>query len=162
MKQTANITTAKPSQTNGAAAALDQTSLQLLQLSGLIQTWVANYVAAQTAGPLDGDRDHQSALPSKALYDAQRTLLAAAGMLTELVSDPSGRIIEVALQQFEARSLHLAAATRVPDILAEHGGELCIDELSAKVGVEKKKLCGFLFFEFCPLPWLPTYPTIFS
>ncbi|AEO59636.1 hypothetical protein MYCTH_2066662 [Thermothelomyces thermophilus ATCC 42464] len=130
--------------TNGTQAkthggALDQTSIQLLQLSGLIQTWVANYIAAKN----DPGAESQGSLPSKPLYDARRTLLAAAGMLTELVSDPSSRIIEVALQQFEARSLHLAAATRVPDLLAERG-EMGIDELSARVGVEKKKLSRVL------------------
>ncbi|KAK4244016.1 S-adenosyl-L-methionine-dependent methyltransferase [Corynascus novoguineensis] len=122
----------KASQPSGG---LDETSLQLLQLSGLIQTWTANYIAAKN----DTSADDQSPLPSRELFDAQRTLLAAAGMLTELVSDPSSRIIEVALQQFEARSLHLAAATRVPDILAEKG-EMSVDELSSQVGIEKKKL----------------------
>lgn len=125
---------------NTSTSTLDPTALQLLQLSGLIQTWVAKYIAAATTK--GGQDQNQDALPSKELFDAQRTLLAAAGMLTELVSDPSSRIIEVALQQFEARALHLAAAVRVPDILAERG-EMGIDELSARVGVEGKKLCKY-------------------
>ncbi|KAL2163196.1 hypothetical protein VTH06DRAFT_5252 [Thermothelomyces fergusii] len=118
---------------------LDETSTQLLQLSGLIQTWIANYIAAKN----DPDANKDGSLPSKPLFDAQRTLLAAAGMLTELVSDPSSRIIEVAMQQFEARSLHLAAATRIPEILAERG-EMSVEELSARVGVEKRKLSRVL------------------
>ena len=130
----------EPIETRGA---LDQTSLQLLQLSGLIQTSVANYLAAKHVTSAKGE----GSLPSKPLFDAQRTLLAAAGMITELVSDPSGRLIEVALQQFEARALHLASATRVPDILAERG-ELGIEELSAREGVEEEKLCGFYTCQF--------------
>ncbi len=121
---------------SGPQGGLDATSIQLLQLSGLIQTAVANYIASKTAAPTKKEGN----LPSKSLYEAQRVLLAAAGKLTELVSDPSSRVIEVALQQFEARSLHLAAATRVPEIIAERG-ELGIDEISARIGVEKKKLC---------------------
>lgn len=127
--------------TNGShAAALSNTDLQLLQLSGLIQTTVANYLAAKNTP----NHKPEGNLPPKPLFDAQRTLLAAAGMLTELVSDPSSRVIEVALQQFEARALHLAAATRVPEILAEKGEKGCgIDEISKRIGVEKKKLCKF-------------------
>ncbi|KAK4145922.1 S-adenosyl-L-methionine-dependent methyltransferase [Dichotomopilus funicola] len=137
-------TNGKPSPTpNGSTSTLDPTALQLLQLSGLIQTWVAKYIAATTSPKKDQDQDQEDTLPSKALFDAQRTLLATAGMLTELVSDPSSRIIEVALQQFEARALHLAAAVRVPDILAERG-EMGIEELSVRVGVEGKKLSRLL------------------
>lgn len=119
-------------------APFDQSSLQLLQLSGLIQTSIANYVAASNFH----NNKAEGSLPSKPLFDAQRVLLAAAGMITELVSDSSSRIIEVALQQFEARALHLAAATRVPDILAEHGESGCgIEVLAARVGVEARKFC---------------------
>lgn len=125
--------------TNGShASSLSNTDLQLLQLSGLIQTTVANYLAAKNK-PNDKP---EGSLPPKPLFDAQRTLLAAAGMLTELVSDPSSRVIEVALQQFEARALHLVAATRVPEILAEKGENGCgIEEISKRIGVERKKLC---------------------
>lgn len=117
---------------------LDQTTLQLLQLSGLIQSSIADYVAAKQRN----NAKSEGSLPSHSLFEAQRTLLSAAGMLTELVSDPSSRIIEVAFQHFEARSLHLAASLRVPEILEEHGETGCgIHELSARVGVEARKLC---------------------
>lgn len=123
-------------------APLDQTSIQLLQLSGLIQTTVAKYVEAKNSGY----KNVEGSLPPKPLFDAQRTLLSAAGMITELVSDPSSRIIEVALQQFEARALHLAAATRVPEILAGKGEAGCsVKEISARIGVESRKLCTFCF-----------------
>ncbi|RYP38827.1 hypothetical protein DL767_002431 [Monosporascus sp. MG133] len=122
-------------------AHLDQTSIQLLQLSGLIQTTVAKYVEAKNSGY----KNVEGSLPPKPLFDAQRTLLSAAGMITELVSDPSSRIIEVALQQFEARALHLAAATRVPEILAGKGETGCsVKEISARTGVESRKLSRVL------------------
>ncbi|KAH7325589.1 S-adenosyl-L-methionine-dependent methyltransferase [Stachybotrys elegans] len=117
---------------------LDQTLIELLQLSGLIQTSIANYVAAKTAKT---PKVEEGILPSVPLFEAQRTLLSAAGKLTELVMEPQSRIIEVSLQQFEARSLHLAAGLRIADIIAEHGEDgLAITEISAQVGVESRKL----------------------
>lgn len=131
--------------TSGAATAatapLDQNSIQLMKLSGLIQNAVVDYVAAQNEACISNGR-LEGTLPSKSLYDVRRVLLAAAGMITELVSDPSSRIIEVALQHFEARALHLTTAMRIPDILAENGGSGCgVEMLAARVGVEPRKLC---------------------
>lgn len=118
-------------------ASLSNTGLQLLELCGLIQTTVTNYLAAHKPN----DRT-QGSLPPKPLFDYYRPLLAAEGMLTELASDPSSRVIEMALQQFAARALHPGAATRVLEILAEKGEQGCeIDEISERIGVERKELC---------------------
>ncbi|KAK6336861.1 hypothetical protein TWF718_009650 [Orbilia javanica] len=115
----------------------DQTALQLLKLSELIQTTVANYIAAKSSKV----ENPEGSLPSHALFEAQRTLLSAAGMITELVGDPSGRIMEVALQHYESRSVHIAASLRIPDILAENGDAGCdVKELAVRVGIESRKL----------------------
>ncbi|KAJ6259262.1 O-demethylpuromycin-O-methyltransferase [Drechslerella dactyloides] len=121
----------------GSTTPTDQAALQLLELGGLIQTAIADFVAANSSkvDNVDGP------LPSHALFEAKKVLLSAAGMITELVSDPSLRVIEVALQHYESRSMHIAASLRIPDILAEHGDTGCdIKDLAARVGIEARKL----------------------
>lgn len=87
-------------------------------------------------------------LPDRELFDHQRTLLAAAGTLTELVSEPQNRLLEVSSQYFEARALHIAADARIPNILAKHGDSgLAIEALAAEVGIESRKLCKSANFE---------------
>ncbi|KAI1145686.1 hypothetical protein F4825DRAFT_467132 [Nemania diffusa] len=71
--------------------------------------------------------ENESLPPTKPLFDAQRTLLAPAGLLTELISEPQNRLLEVSSQYFEARALHMIADKRVPDILAR-SGDRGIDE----------------------------------
>lgn len=81
-------------------------------------------------------------LTDRELFDHQRTLLAAAGTLTELVSEPQNRLLEVSSQYFEARALHIAADARIPNILAKHGDSgLAVETLAAEVGIESRKLC---------------------
>lgn len=119
------------------AANLDDVSRQLLQLSGLIQTSVANYVSLKNSV----SEKNEGSLPSKPLFDAQRALLAAAGMLTELVSVPENRLLEVSSQYFEARALHIVADKRVPDILASNKEGVDIQTLASAVNIEPRKLC---------------------
>ncbi|KAF2836623.1 O-methyltransferase A [Patellaria atrata CBS 101060] len=79
--------------------------------------------------------------PTKEIFDVQRNLLAAAGKLTELVSSPSNRLLEVSSQYFEARALHVVVDKRVADILnAAHGGCMGIETLATRVGIEPGKL----------------------
>lgn len=88
-------------------------------------------------------------LPSRELHEMQRTVLAAAGSLIEMVSEPSSRLVEVSLQYFEARALHIAAERRIPDLLSSaharrdrgHGAGLSIKEISNATGIESFKLC---------------------
>ncbi|KAI8630832.1 S-adenosyl-L-methionine-dependent methyltransferase [Xylariaceae sp. FL1651] len=120
---------------------LDDTSRKLLQLGGLIQNAIAQFITLRHSA---SEKDEGS-LPAKPLFDAQRTLLAAAGMITELVSEPQSRLLEVSSQYFEARALHIAASHRIPDILAQHGQEgLDIKSLAGKVGIESRKLSRVL------------------
>lgn len=118
-------------------AQLDETDHKLLQLGGLIQTAIAEYVTQRHL-----PHDAEGTLPSKPVYNAQQTLRSAAGMLTELASDPKGRLLEVSSQYFEARALHIAADKRIPDMLAERGAEgLDVRTLANRCGIEHKKLC---------------------
>lgn len=84
-------------------------------------------------------------LPSHELFDAQRIILAAVGKLTELVSEPSGRILEVATQFQESRALYIAAERRIPDILApkDKDGGMAVSEISQQAKIESRKLCEF-------------------
>lgn len=80
-------------------------------------------------------------LPSRKLWDAQRTLEAATGALVELVSEPNQRIQQVLSQFFESRALFIAAERRIPDLLAEAGDDgLTIQTLGEKTGIESRKL----------------------
>ncbi|KAI1324237.1 S-adenosyl-L-methionine-dependent methyltransferase [Xylariaceae sp. FL0255] len=115
----------------------DESACQrLLQLGDLLQTSIADYVALNRASVKQG----KSLLPDKPLFDAQRTLLAAAGLLTELASEPSNRLLEVSSQYYEARCLHIVADKRVPDIL-DAAGDTGVDlnTLASTVGIEPRK-----------------------
>ncbi|KIW05311.1 uncharacterized protein PV09_03836 [Verruconis gallopava] len=85
-------------------------------------------------------------LPSRELYDAQRTILAATGMLTELVQEPSVRILEVATQFQESRALYIAAERRVADLLAvkDKTGGTPLSEISDHTRIESRKLSRIL------------------
>lgn len=80
-------------------------------------------------------------LASRKLYHAQRIIASICGKLTELVSEPSGRIIEVACQYWESRALTIAAERRIPDILESAKGKaIYLREIAQRTGVEEKKL----------------------
>ncbi|KAK4186762.1 putative methyltransferase [Podospora australis] len=123
----------------------DPISRSLLQLSSLIQTTVTDFINQRESADLSVDNtklENDLGIPSWPVFNAQRTLLAAAGKLIELVSSetPSSRLVEVAFQYFEARALHVIVDKRVPDILARHGGGLSVKDLSREVGIEAGKL----------------------
>ncbi|KAI8932345.1 hypothetical protein NX059_010538 [Plenodomus lindquistii] len=106
---------------------------QLGQVGHLIQSSILTVVQL--------NETYQGNLPSKALFDAQRTLLATAGKLTELISEPSVRVLEMSSQYFEARYLHIAAEKRIPDILAGSGNAgVHVDTIAKTIGVESRKL----------------------
>ena len=121
---------------------------KLLQLLALVEASVKNVIKAwaHPASPHGGGIGGSENLATRELFDAQRILLAAAGMLTELVATPSARLLEVSSQYNESRALHIAAALRIPDILAGDAGRMSVDDLSSTVGVESRKLCRFV----CP------------
>lgn len=88
--------------------------------------------------------DSPKILPSRRLHEAQRTILAASGSLTELVSEPCNRLQEFISQFWESRALGIAAERRIPDLFHEAGEKgLDIQTLSSKTSIEAAKLCMY-------------------
>lgn len=114
----------------------NSTSAKLIQLGVLVQSALATLITSS--------EDSKESLPPKELFNAQRTILSAVGMLTELVSTPSSRLLEVSTQYFEARALHIAAEKRVPDMLvgSDESG-VAVEELAKQVGCDPTKLCQY-------------------
>ncbi|KAF2637243.1 O-methyltransferase A [Massarina eburnea CBS 473.64] len=111
----------------------NSTSAKLIQLGALVQSALATLVTSSENG--------NESLPPKAVFDAQRTILSAAGMLTEIGSTSSNRLLEVSTQYSEARALHIAAEKRIPNLLAGFDEEgVSIEELALKVGCDAAKL----------------------
>lgn len=93
-------------------------------------------------GVPSGSPSSTATLPSHALFQAQKTILAAVGKITELVSEPPNRLLEVGTSYWEARCLCIAAERRIPDFLAERGGKCGVhaEDIAKEKGVEVKKL----------------------
>ncbi|GFF50688.1 sterigmatocystin 8-O-methyltransferase [Aspergillus udagawae] len=110
---------------------------RLLELCDLISR-TARVIIDQWAAEIPAESTN---IASPALFNAQKTLLSASGLLTELVSDPSSRLLEVSSQYNEARALHIVAELRVPDVIArKESQQATIEELSEATGIEKRKL----------------------
>jgi hypothetical protein len=117
---------------------------QLLQTASIISSTVQTIIAewsAEAKASTGSRKQNVPTLPSQELFDAQRTILAAVGKLTELVSDPSARILEVATQFQESRCLYIAAERRIPDLLAAGDEDgVHVDLISQKARIEPRKL----------------------
>ncbi|KAK4695820.1 hypothetical protein P7C71_g1995, partial [Lecanoromycetidae sp. Uapishka_2] len=121
--------------------------VQLLQLSQLfttnIQTVLEEWAKEQQTGA-SNDGASPDILPSRRLFQAQRTLLALTGSLTELIAEPSLRIMEVGCQYWESRALFIACERNIPNLLAAPGMDrsvgLSAQTLSEKTGIEHLKL----------------------
>jgi hypothetical protein len=97
-------------------------------------------------------QDTSAVLPNATLHQAQRTILAATGAITELVVEPYSRIQEVGCQYFESRALFIAAERRIPDLLAEAGEKgLDVETLAQNTDIESAKLCTHSSFHICAL-----------
>jgi hypothetical protein len=126
---------------------------QLLQLADLTRDSIHRIIAEWAKAPVSSSTNEGSAdeseqsLPSRELFEAQRTLIATTGKLVELVSSPSSRLLEVSSQYNEARCLHIAAVLRIPDILDENGEKgVSMEHIAERVGIEMRKLGMFLKF----------------
>ncbi|KAL8913793.1 MAG: hypothetical protein Q9172_007212, partial [Xanthocarpia lactea] len=124
---------------------------QLLELSELFTTNVQTVIkewAKEQEDNASNDGASPDMLPSLRLYEAQRTLLALTGKLTELIAEPSLRIMEVGCQYWESRALFIACERRIPDMLAapEENAQLgvSIKRLGEKTGIEVDKLSRIL------------------
>jgi hypothetical protein len=125
---------------------------QLLELVDLTRDSVQRIIGEWAKLPASSSRkqggpadESEASLPSRELFEAQRTLIAASGKFVELVSSPSSRLLEVSSQYNEARCLHIAAVLRIPDILEENGDKgVSMERIAMKVGIETRKLGMFL------------------
>ena len=123
---------------------------QLLELSELFSTNVQTVIqewAKEQEPDANNDGASPDMLPSLRLHEAQRTLLALTGKLTELVAEPSLRIMEVGCQYWESRALYIACERRIPDMLvavADIKDGVSIKTLGAKTGIEADKLIRIL------------------
>ena len=124
---------------------------KLLEVSGLIakhaQTVVEEWAKEHQIGTSNNDAS-PDILPSQSLYEAQRTLLALTGTVTELVADPSLRILEMGCQYWESRALFIACERRIPDLLAAPNVDTSIgmsaQQLGKMTGIEHLKLSRLL------------------
>lgn len=123
---------------------------QLLQLADVTRDSIQRIIAEWAKLPESSANSQMSvdeseaSLPSRELFEAQRTLIGATGKLVELVSSPASRLLEVSSQYNEARCLHIAAVLRIPDILAESGDKgVSMKHIAEKVGIETRKLGMF-------------------
>jgi hypothetical protein len=116
-------------------------AVDLLKTSDLLASSVRTIINEWSKE--DGNNNIQ--LPSHKLYQAQRTVSAITGTLTELVADPASRVIEVACQYWESRALYIAAERRIPDLLAAAGdGGLGIQAIANATKIEQLKLSRVL------------------
>lgn len=81
-------------------------------------------------------------VPSLALYNSRRTIVASCGALSELLLDPVHLISELSLSYFQSRALHIAAKHYIADILSTVPQEegMAINTLGAKIGLDPSKL----------------------
>ena len=127
---------------------------QLIQLGELLNEairtvtdeWSQEKYTKQNGSMTNGESrsqpyDKPEILPSWRLHQAQRTILAISGTLTELVAEPHHRLQEFSAQYWEARALAVAAERRIPDLLHEAGDDgMDVKLIAAKTGIEQKKL----------------------
>ncbi|CCL98637.1 uncharacterized protein FIBRA_00639 [Fibroporia radiculosa] len=92
------------------------------------------------------DPKHDPLLPSETLYDVRQAVVGACGMYTDLVQEPQHRLMELSLQPFASRALHVAATASIADIIAEAdaGSGVDLKMISTKSGIEQIKLAQVL------------------
>ncbi|KAL0938169.1 o-methyltransferase [Colletotrichum truncatum] len=122
-------------------------SQQLLQLVDLLRDSVITVTQEwdKERNVSKAEADERRTVPSHSLFDAQRTIEAAAGALIALVAEPAHRIQQVMTLAVQARAMILASEMKIPDKLAIAGEQgLHIDELSHQTGIESRKLARLM------------------
>ncbi|KFY04193.1 hypothetical protein V491_09437 [Pseudogymnoascus sp. VKM F-3775] len=129
-----------------ASQLLQTVNLLSKAVNVIVSEWAKESELLEGAGAAGPPTSATQILPSHELYDAQRTILAATGKLTELVQEPSVRILEVATQFQESRALYIAAERRIPDLLVakDKTGGTPLSEISDKAKIESRKLSRIL------------------
>jgi hypothetical protein len=137
---------------------------KLLQLSDLLREaaltvkkeWAKeDFAVSSTSKGVVGNsfsgEDSARLLPSRELWEAEKTIESISGALVELVTEPYQRIQQVLSIFMESRALFIAAERKIPDLLAEAGKEgLDIETLAQKTHIEPRKLCKITTGFFTP------------
>ncbi|EED80501.1 predicted protein [Postia placenta Mad-698-R] len=94
----------------------------------------------------DANSHYDPLLPSAKLYQARRTLVGTCGMCIDIVQEPQSRLMEMAMDQYVARALHIAAEARIADVLAAIDPKegMPITDIAKTVHVEERKLARVL------------------
>ncbi|KAH9942953.1 S-adenosyl-L-methionine-dependent methyltransferase [Amylocystis lapponica] len=97
----------------------------------VIQEWTA-----------ENDEAASGLLPSAKMFEARRTIIGACGMYVDLVSEPQSRLMEVGLEYYTSRALHIAVEGRIADVLADANPKvgMPIKEVAQRVGIQEQKL----------------------
>lgn len=135
-----------------------QRSTDLLALVNLVQNSIRDVIEDDN-GPTDLEalesshtREDRITLPSRKLFQAQRTITAVAGKLEEMIAEPDTRLVELSSQYFESRALHICAEHRIADLLDEQGNDgVSVQDLGKRTGLEPLKLGALSLLRFSPL-----------
>ncbi|OJJ07368.1 hypothetical protein ASPVEDRAFT_202138 [Aspergillus versicolor CBS 583.65] len=111
---------------------------KLVEVGRLIQKSIQVVVEEHYKAP----EPAESSIPSWPMYEAQRNIIAGTGVLLELISDPSLRLMEYSGQYWESRALAIAVAKHIPDVLSN--GPLPLEQLSNITRIESRKLARVL------------------
>lgn len=84
-------------------------------------------------------------LSSHELFEARRVMVGALGMCLDLVQEPAVRLTDISCAHFTARALHVAAYSRVSDVLADADPieGMPVQVISQKTGIGEQKLSKF-------------------
>ena len=83
-----------------------------------------------------------SPLPSRQLFEAQRVIRGACGMVADLVQEPRLRLFELSTSFALSQAFDTTIRAGIPDILtsADETVGVSVTELSKRSGVDEKKL----------------------
>lgn len=109
---------------------------RLVEVGNLIQKSIQVVVDQHDKG----SESTEGRIPLWPMYEAQRNIISGTGVLLELISDPSLRLMEYSGQYWESRALAIAVAKHIPDLLSN--GPLPLDQLSKTTRIESGKLGG--------------------
>ncbi|KIK53524.1 hypothetical protein GYMLUDRAFT_49298 [Collybiopsis luxurians FD-317 M1] len=109
-------------------------AIMVQAVDDIIEAW-----ATEDQGPVD-------ATPSAEIFKARRTILAAMGVITDLVQSAPERLMEICSQFYESRALHVAVQNNVPELLstASPRDGVSLNQLCATTGMNKQKLARIL------------------
>ena len=135
-----------------------QRSTDLLALVNLVQNSVRDIIEDDN-GPTDlkawessHTRQDRITLPSRKLFQAQRTIAAVAGKLEEMIAEPNTRLLELSFQYFESRALHICVEHRIANLLDEQGDDgVSVQDLGKRTGLEPLKLGALSLLRFSPV-----------